>query len=306
VATRAALTEPAQPRRAKPRPARRQQSPASSPRKLARQQRKAEKATKPRPWPLRWLPRRRLAVVYDVSGPKVRLGVLWFLANLGALAVGLELMTPLWTITAGVAGLQASRAWRREGVRVERVVAGGGAGLIAAAAAFTTGLLGIAILVVVVASYYMALTDLKGGHPLTQASYTLQCALFPGLAAAGVLITLRYDLISTFALILLVSAYESGDFLIGSGARWKWEGPAIGMIAVMVMVFAISTLRLPPFVLPDSLWLGGMAAVLCPIGQLVGSAVLPSADTRAPAVRRLDSLMLLAPVWALVIGILTG
>lgn len=270
-----------------------------------KQRAKAERATKPRPWPLRWLPRRRLAVVYDISGPKVRLGILWFLANLAGLAVGLELMTPLWAITAFVAGMQASRAWRRRGVQADRVVAGGGAALIAVTGTLTTSLVGIAILLVVAASYYMALIDLKRGNPVTQASYTLQCALLPGLAAAGVLMTLRFDLIAASGLILLVSAYESGDFLIGSGARWKWEGPVMGMIATTVMAFAVSTLRLPPFVLPEALWLGGLAAVLCPVGQLVASAVLPDAGSRASAVRRLDSMMILAPVWALVTGILT-
>jgi hypothetical protein len=272
----------------------------------AKQKAKAEKAGKPRPLLLRWLPRRSLAVVHDVAGPKVRLGVLWFLANVAGLAVGLEVMAPLWAITAGVAGLQASRAWRKAGVRAHRAVGGGGAALIAVAAAVSVGFLGIAILVVTAASYYMALIDLKGGKPILQSSYTLQCALFPGLAAAGVLITLRFDLIAAAGLVLLVSAYESGDFLIGSGARWKWEGPLVGMVATMVMVFAISTLRLPPFVLPDSLWLGGLVAVLAPIGQLAGSALLPSAAARAPAVRRLDSMLVLAPVWAVVSGIMTG
>jgi hypothetical protein len=299
----------------RPPPARRAARPPRQPterdlqrqeRRAAKQQAKADQARGPRPLLLRWLPRRRLAVVYDVSGPKVRLGVLWFLANVAGLAVGLELMTPLWAVTAGIAGLQASRAWRKAGVRAHRAVGGAGAALIAAAAAVSVGFLGIAILLVVAASYYMALIDLKGGKPILQSSYTLQCALFPGLAAAGVLTTLRFDLIAAAGLILLVSAYESGDFLIGSGARWKWEGPVVGMVAAMVMVFAISTLRLPPFVLPDSLWLGGLVAVLAPIGQLAGSALLPSASARAPAVRRLDSMLVLAPVWAVVSGILTG
>ncbi len=266
---------------------------------------RAERAKTPRPWLLRWLPRRRLAVVYDVAGAKVRFGVLWFLANLAGLSVGLEVMTPLYVITAGTAGLQASRAWRRRGTSVHRMAAGVGAGLLPLAASVSVGFLGVAILLVVGVAYSVALLDLEGGNPLHQASYTVLCALFPGMAAAGVVLTLRYDLIAAAGLILLVSAYDSGDFLIGSGSRRRWEGPAIGIIAVMVMAFAISSLRLPPFVLPEALYLGGMAAVLCPIGQLVASAVLPDAAVRAPAVRRLDSLMVLAPVWALVIGILT-
>ncbi|MGH9244986.1 MAG: hypothetical protein ACRD29_11845 [Acidimicrobiales bacterium] len=255
---------------------------------------------------LRWWPRRRLAVVYNVNGPRVRVGVLWFLANLVALAVGLELMTPLWAITAAVAGLQASRAWRKHGTRAHRLVAGVGAGAVAAAAATGAGFMGIAVLAVVGAAYYLALIDLEGGNPVEQAGYTIQCALFAGAAAAGVVSTLRFDVIAATGLLLLVSAYEAGDFLIGSGARWKWEGPAAGMIAALVVAFAISTLRLPPFVLPESLWLAGLVAGLCPIGQLVASAVLPDAGARAPALRRLDSMIVLAPVWALVTGILTA
>jgi hypothetical protein len=271
---------------------------------LEKEQQRAERSTKPRPWLLRWLPRRRLAPVYDIAGPRVRFGVLWFLANLAGLAVGLELMAPLYIVIAVFAGLQAAAAWRRREVRAHTIVAGAGAGLIPLGATVSVGFMGIAILVVVGVAYYVALIDLEGGNPVNQASYTVQCALLPGLAAGGVLLTLRYDLIAAAGLVLLVSAYDSGDFVIGSESRRRWEGPAIGGIAVMVMTFALSTLRLPPFVLPQALYLGGLAAVLCPIGQVVASAVLPDAAVRAPAVRRLDSLMILAPVWPVAIGVL--
>ena len=42
---------------------------------------------------------------------------------------------------------------------------------------------------------------------------------------------------------------------------------------------------------------------LLELGQLATSALLPSADASAPAARRLDSLLLLAPTWALTVGI---
>jgi hypothetical protein len=276
---------------------------------LEKEKQRADKAEKPRPWLFRWLPRRRLAPVYDIAGPRVRFGVLWFIANLVGLAVGLEVMTPLYVVTAVMAGLQAAAAWRRRDVRVHHLVAGIGAGLIPLAAAVSIGFVGVAILLVVGVAYYVALIDMEGGNPITQSSYTVQCALVPGLAAAGVVLTLRYDLIAAGGLVLLVSAYDSGDFLIGSESRRRWEGPAVAGIAVMVMSFALSALRLPPFVLPYALYLGGLAAILCPIGQLVGSAVLPDAAVRAPALRRLDSLMVLGPVWPVavgVVGIITG
>jgi len=50
---------------------------------------------------------------------------------------------------------------------------------------------------------------------------------------------------------------------------------------------------------------GALAAVLCPAGQLVASAVLPSAGAPASALRRIDSLLLLAPAWAYVVGLVT-
>jgi hypothetical protein len=49
---------------------------------------------------------------------------------------------------------------------------------------------------------------------------------------------------------------------------------------------------------------GGFAAFCCPLGQIAASAILPSADARAPALRRLDSLLLLGPAWALLVGLL--
>ena len=49
---------------------------------------------------------------------------------------------------------------------------------------------------------------------------------------------------------------------------------------------------------------GGFAALLCPLGQVVASALLPRADAPAPALRRLDSLLLLGPTWPFLVGLL--
>jgi len=42
--------------------------------------------------------------------------------------------------------------------------------------------------------------------------------------------------------------------------------------------------------------------VLCPAGQLAASMILPKVDSPASALRRIDSLLLLAPAWAFVVG----
>ena len=72
---------------------------------------------------------RRYGVVYDTSGPKVRLGVLWFLVALGAIAVGPLAVALVYGGAAAVAAGQAARAWRkrrhRPNEQVAMVVAGG-------------------------------------------------------------------------------------------------------------------------------------------------------------------------------------
>jgi hypothetical protein len=50
--------------------------------------------------------------------------------------------------------------------------------------------------------------------------------------------------------------------------------------------------------------LGLVAAILAPLGPLAASIVLGDRDAKAPALRRLDSLLLLAPVWAWVAAVL--
>ncbi|MEY2447876.1 MAG: hypothetical protein QOH79_1352, partial [Acidimicrobiaceae bacterium] len=57
--------------------------------------------------------RRRLAVVYDVNGPRVRLGVGWFALTLVALAGGRWTVAALYSATAAFAALQTAREWRK-------------------------------------------------------------------------------------------------------------------------------------------------------------------------------------------------
>ena len=54
-----------------------------------------------------------------------------------------------------------------------------------------------------------------------------------GLAAAGVVTAARYELGSALALVLFVTAYETGDYIVGSGARNSLEGPIAGCAAIV-------------------------------------------------------------------------
>lgn len=247
---------------------------------------------------------RRYAVVYDVEGPRIRLGILWFAAVVAGLVVGPALLVPLYAASAGWAGHQIAMAWRAAGLPGDPWLAAAGAAAITAVAAFGVPLVGVVVLALVLLAVVIAASgDRRRAGLLAAAGTTMQSALFPGLAGAGVVLTLRLEIGATVVLLMLVAVYEIGDYVVGSGASSSFEGPAAGAVAVAVASFVVAVLRAPPFDGAEALVFGGFVAVGCPLGQLFGSAVLPSADAHAPALRRLDSLLVLAPAWALLIGI---
>ena len=46
-----------------------------------------------------------------------------------------------------------------------------------------------------------------------------------------------------------------------------------------------------------------LAMIACPAGQILASALLPKASAHAPALRRLDTMLVVAPAWAGLIGL---
>jgi hypothetical protein len=250
--------------------------------------------------------RRRLAVVYDVNGPRVRLGVGWFVLTLVALLGGRWAVSALYAATAAFAALQTAREWRKSGARPHRPLAGAGALVIGLAGAVSTALVGVAILGFVGAALFVAFSAAaaspRKSHPMNAAAFTIRSGLFVGFAASCVAITARYSLTAVVGLVFIVAAYEIGDYLVGSGARNPFEGPVAGATAIVVTTFAITAVGLKPFVFPGSFALAALAATLCPAGQVLASAILPKVDAPAGALRRIDSLLLLAPAWALVVG----
>ena len=245
---------------------------------------------------------RRLAVVYDIEPPHVRLGLAWFVLVMVAMWVGTFAVALVYGATAALAAYEAARCWRiRKPNRPDPIVAAAIAAALPLAAAASVGAIGIALLAGVVVAVFRAFTETKAPF-LATAGRTLQCSVWPGGAAAGVVSAYRFEFWAGVALVLAVSAYETGDYLVGSGSRNKYEGPIAGMIASLVVLFAIAAIGLPPFEISNGLQFGVLAAVLCPAGQVVASLVLPAAAAPAPAMRRLDSLLLLGPIWALAAG----
>lgn len=251
--------------------------------------------------------RRRYAVVYDIEGPRVRLGMLWFVVAAVALAVGPFSTSLVYGITAAIAAAQVARVWRRLRLRPNEIVAAAMAGAMTVGACLGAGGAGIGVLGGVVAAMLVATGDRKSPHrSVADAGWTIQCALFPGLAAMSMVLLSRLDQGSAIALLLLVSAYETGDYIVGSGARNPFEGPAAGLAAIVVVTFMVSTLPISTLSFGEAWLFGGIVAVLAPAGQLFASALLPTAGSPASALRRLDSLLLAAPVWCIGIGVIVS
>jgi hypothetical protein len=241
---------------------------------------------------------RRFAVTYDVNGPHVRLGFLWFVLIAGALALGEEAVAAVYSLTAALAAFQAARCWQPLGRPANQYLAAAIGGSIGLSALFGPTAVGVAVLGSVMAAIIAAfVTEEARQAPLLAVSYTLQCGLFVGLAATAPTLSYRIDVGAAAALIIFVSVYEMGDYLVGSGSKNAVEGPLAGFTAIAVFAFALWVVTFVPFKENSLLAFGALAAALCPIGQLFGSAILPRSDAKASAVRRIDSMLVLGPAW---------
>ena len=255
----------------------------------------------------------RWAVPYPTDGPKVTLGVVWFVFLAGAALLGFNYdnaavssvaVAVVTSVVAALAGLQIGFAWFPRNNATRTWTAG---------AAFATGIagfygpwgviiglvLGLAILAVYVILYR--------GHrraPAQLFDILARAAIPVGLASACLAAMAFRNLPALIALILFVSAYEVGDFLVGSGAFNPFEGPMAGLIGAGVVAFFLFLIEPDPFSSQTILVFVAIAAVGCPAGQYLGSALLPRGNMWAPALRRLDSYLIVAPLWLLLLVLL--
>ncbi len=260
----------------------------------------SQRAASPAPVAERGGNRPRLRLVHDVRGPKVRLGALWFVLSVAAAWFGPVAIAALFGALAAVAALQTAYAWRRSHPQPHRIVAAlGGLSLPVAALA---GLVAVPVAALGAALAAAAVGDARRRRagrtgPVPAALATLRCGLLPGLAAAAIVEVERFGVESVLTMLCLVAVYDAGDFLVGSGAANAVEGPLAGSIGVLVVTFTASILEPAPLSAAQVWVLGGASALLAPLGQVVGSALLPSGGSFAPALRRMDSLLLVAPGW---------
>jgi hypothetical protein len=135
------------------------------------------------------------------------------------------------------------------------------------------------------------------------AGHTVLAAGLCGGAAASLVLLADYEIGAAIILLVYLMVYDASDYVVGSGASNGVEGPVAGGLFIVAVTMLLAVLKVPPFRGVDIWNFALLAAVACPAGQLLASAMLPRADAPAPALRRLDSLLLVAPAWAGLIGL---
>lgn len=244
-----------------------------------------------------WLSRvRALEERPRVVGPHARLGLVWFVLAMVALAAGRVGLVVLLAPCAGLAALQAVRSRRAHPRPSAPVAAAGAALVVVAAAAGPLAVGGVALLLVgtVVASVVV------GGNARVEPVGTLVAAGVIGLACASPVLLLHDGIVAVFVLLTFAAVHDASAYVVGTGAGSAWEGPAAGAASIAAVTLGVAAVLVPPFRGATPWLLGGIAIVLAPLGPYVASALMGDRRANVPALRRIDSLLVLAPVWCLV------
>lgn len=239
-----------------------------------------------------------LAPDIDVAGPRVRLGLAWAAVTMVAVLIGPVATAVVFAAVALGAAGQATRSWRRAGVRPYRPVAVGGATVIALAG--SAGPLAVLAAVVVSAVAAATAQQLRFGGRAWDARSTVAIAVLVGVGAASpALVADLLGLVPAIVLLLTVHAVDASTFIVGSGARWKWEGPIAAAASAGAFSVAVAAVFVPPFRGASPWVLGALVAVLVPAGTMAATTLLGDRRAAVPALRRLDAYLVAGPVWAL-------
>ena len=237
-----------------------------------------------------------LAVVQNITRPHGRLGLAWATVTVGLTVAGPGWLAA-WLAVAGlVAATQTSAVWRKRGERPLALAAGGiAAGIPLAASLGIEVVNGVVVAGLLVTFVGRLLAPTKA--PSRDIALTLVIGVAVGLAAASPVLMRHAGITPALLLLGFAAVYDASAYLVGTGAASAWEGPAAGVAAFVPLTIFAAVILIPPFSAGEPLVLGLVAAALAPIGPLAGSALLGDGAVDAPGLRRLDSLLVLGPVW---------
>lgn len=232
------------------------------------------------------------------EGPHIRLGLLWSVMTGVAAAAGPVPLAMLFAPLSALSAMQAARSWRRRQRRAAPPVSAAGAALVATASIFGVVAVGAAALIV---AAFLAFVQLISPPAPRRISPALTCviALSCGLAGAAPVLLRADGFILVFVMLSFVHVYDASAYVVGAGAGSPWEGPAAGAASIAAVTLAVAAVLSPPF-RGASPWLFGLlAAALVPLGPVAAAELTGDPRARVPALRRLDSLLVMGPVWAL-------
>jgi hypothetical protein len=247
----------------------------------------------------------RYAYQHELDGPRMRFGIVWFALLFVAFASNISLLVLTLVVVASVGSLQVAGTWRSRKAPVQQLIASAGTGLVIASAYFGNRTAGVALVLLAllavvfgaaVAPNALVLTPeaLQGNLPA--ASATLRSSVPLALAGVSAIQVYRIDSMAFLFLLSVVCVFDAGDYLCGSGYQSRIIGPLAGSVGVLTVTASMSAINPPPLVEDSHVWIVGiLMAVLCPLGTLLGSWMLPVATAKAPGLRRLDSWLLAAP-----------
>jgi hypothetical protein len=243
----------------------------------------------------------RLLVQPDAQGPRMRVGVLWFVLVVPAAWFGVGWTAALFSLVAAVAALQTRLVWTRNGYWASRALAAPAAFLLPWLAVIDESLAGAFIVLLpglIVIRSAMIDPARRRVSVVATTGVTLRSAVPAGLAATGMVLAHHTGPASAVTLVVLISGYDLGCFLFGAESS-PVTGIVGGAICTMALAAPIWAFQLPPFDGRFEVFVyAGLVAVTAPLGQLMGSLALPSASSWAPALRRLDTYIITAPLWA--------
>jgi molybdopterin converting factor small subunit len=241
--------------------------------------------------------RESLAVVHQSVRPHGRLGLAWAVVTVGVAIAGPAWLAGWLAVAAFLAGAQVSQAWRKRGERPLTLVAAVAAAALPVAAVFNMGAMTGVVVAAVLLSFVGRLRA-PSLAPSRDVALTLAIAVPIGFAAASPVLVRHTGIAATLLLLAFACFYDASAYLVGTGAASAWEGPAAGVVAFIPLTIFAAVVLIPPFSGAEPLLLGLVAAVLAPAGPVAASALLGDRSAHAPALRRLDSLLLMGPLWA--------
>jgi CDP-diglyceride synthetase len=246
--------------------------------------------------------REPLTVVPDTDKPHVRLGLAWIAVTVGAVAGGRASLGLWMSVIAAVAAIQVTKVWMERSERPVSYIAVGGAAALPLAAIGGLETVNILIVLAVVTTMLARVNNVTKA-PSRDVALTLMIILPIGLAAASPVLLRGLGVAAPLTLFAFTAAHDMGAYIVGTGAASDWEGPIAGIASILCVTLFVAVL-VPSFEGGSPFLLGLVAGVLAPFGPLAASVILGDRDARAPALRRLDSLLLLGPVWAWLAAVL--